>query len=189
MTESDSNSTEAKNRSTSALVIFLLFALPMPFCLFIYHFILWSTEQSAIASLSLRNVAWVGTIGLAVQAVVICGIAAWLWRYTTDDRFKPIYASLLGAALVGFPALILRTLGPNNDQIGSMLQFILALVAALIVIRMQKNIEWIAPRSPLDYWSQVLALLHLQSMAPSVHLVTCSLTCSPGCHLFYWLQR
>src|SRR5258706_1552665 len=142
MTESNSNSTEPKNRSTSALVIFLLFALPMPFCLFIYHFILWSTEQSAIASLSLRNLAWAGTIGLAVQADVINGISALLWRYTADDRFQPIYTSLLGAALIGFPALILRTLGPNNDQIGSMLQVIMALVTSLIVIRMRKNIEW-----------------------------------------------
>src|SRR5260221_4931715 len=132
MTESNSNSTEPKNRSTSALVIFLLFALPMPFCLFIYHFILWSTEQSAIASLSLRNLAWAGTIGLAVQAVVISGISALLWRYTADDRFKPIYTSLLGAALIGFPSLILRMLVPNNYQIGSRFELILALVTALI---------------------------------------------------------
>ena len=43
---------EPQNRSTGALVLFLFFALPMPLCLFIYHFIVWSTEQSAITSLS-----------------------------------------------------------------------------------------------------------------------------------------
>jgi hypothetical protein len=66
MTESIDNTpivehiTQPKNRSAAALVIFLFFALPMPLCLFLYHFILWSTEQSAITSLSLKNLAWSG---------------------------------------------------------------------------------------------------------------------------------
>jgi hypothetical protein len=56
---------EPGNRSSGALILFLLLALPMPFCLLIYHFVLWSTEQSAIASGSLANLAWAGLIGLA----------------------------------------------------------------------------------------------------------------------------
>ena len=71
MTESNTLIAEPQNRSTSALVLFLFFVLPMPLCLFIYHFIVWSTEQSAIASLSMKNLAWAGLIGLAVQAVVM----------------------------------------------------------------------------------------------------------------------
>ena len=59
---------QLKNRTTGALVLFVLMALPMPLCLLIYHFILWTTEQSAIASGSLANLAWAGLIGLAVQA-------------------------------------------------------------------------------------------------------------------------
>ncbi|MBM3179389.1 MAG: peptidase S8 [Chloroflexi bacterium] len=141
MTESIDNSPiiEPKNRSTAALVIFLIFALPMPFCLFIYHFIIWSTEQSAILSLSSKNLAWAGPIGLCVQAVVMTGVTAVLWRFTKDDRFKPVYAGLFGAALMAFPVLLLRTLGPNRDQLGSILQFAFALAATFIVIRFRKD--------------------------------------------------
>ena len=130
---------QPKNRSTTALVLFLFFALPMPFCLFIYHFVLWSTEQSAITSLSLKNLAWSGPIGLAVQGLVLSLAAGLLWRFTTDDRFKPVYAGLFGAALMAFPALLLRLLGPNNDQLGSIMQIIIALIAIFVVTRLRKG--------------------------------------------------
>ena len=39
-----------KKRSNGALAFFLIVLLPLPFCLFIYNFIVWSTAQSAIAS-------------------------------------------------------------------------------------------------------------------------------------------
>ncbi|MBI5825578.1 MAG: S8 family serine peptidase [Chloroflexi bacterium] len=130
---------EPKNRSTAALVIFLLFALPMPLCLFIYHFILWSTEQSAIISLSSKNLAWAGPIGLAAQGIVMSVVTGLLWRFTNDERFKPVYAGLFGAALMTFPTLLLRTLGPNNDQLGSIIQIGIALVAVFIVIRLRRN--------------------------------------------------
>lgn len=141
---------EPKNRSTGALVIFLLFALPMPLCLFIYHFVLWSMEQSAIASLSFRNLAWAGLIGLAVQAVVMTGLAAALWRFTRDERFKPAYAGLFGAAVMAFPALLLRLLGPNNDQPGSIAQFLICAVGAGLVIWLRKN-KFIWDRASLPF--------------------------------------
>jgi len=62
-----------RNRSTGALILFLLFAVPMPICLLIYHFILWSAEQTAIASASEANLAWAGLIGLAVQGILMTG--------------------------------------------------------------------------------------------------------------------
>ncbi len=145
MTESIDNTpivepiTQPKNRSTTALVIFLFFALPVPLCLFLYHFILWSTEQSAITSLSLKNLAWSGPIGLLVQGLVMSVTAGLLWRFTTDDRFKPVYAGLFGAALMAFPALLLRLLGPNNDQLGSIMQIVIALIATAVVIRLRKG--------------------------------------------------
>ena len=130
-----------KNRSGGALALFLLFALPMPFCLFIYHFILWSTEQSAIVSSSLAQLAWTGPIGLVAQAFLMSVVFGLLWYFTADDRFKGWYAGLLGASLFAFPALILRALGANNDQVGAMLQILFALVAALIVMRFRKKEE------------------------------------------------
>ena len=57
-------SPEPKNRSTGALVLFVVVALLMPICLLIYHFVLWFTEQMAIASGSAANLAWAGPIGL-----------------------------------------------------------------------------------------------------------------------------
>ena len=134
---------EPRNRSTGALVLFLLLAVPMPICLLIYHFILWSTEQTAIVSGSQANLAWAGLIGLAAQGVVMTGIVAALWRFTTDERFKPVYAGWLAAALMAFPALLLRLLGPNNDQFGSLLQILICVIAAVIVARVRgPRIDW-----------------------------------------------
>ena len=134
---------EPKNRSTGALVLFLLLAVPMPFCLLIYHFALWSTEQTAIASGSLANLAWAGLIGLAGQAFVVSSTIAALWYSTKDDRFKPVYGGWLVAALAAFPALLLRVIGPNNDQLGSILQTLICVIASIIVTRVRGvKIDW-----------------------------------------------
>ncbi len=134
---------EPRNRSTSALVLFLLLALPMPFCLLIYHYVLWYLEQNAIASASLAGLAWAGLIGLAAQGIVMAGIALALWRFTTDPRFKPVYSGWLVAALMAFPALLLRLLGPNNDQLGSLLQILICMIAAVIVTRVRgTKVDW-----------------------------------------------
>src|SRR5512138_3512836 len=93
---------EPTNRSTGALILFLFMAFPMPFCLLIYHFSLWSMEQTAIADGSQANLAWAGTIGLAVQGVVMGGLIAALWYFSKDDRLKPVYAGWLGAAVMAF---------------------------------------------------------------------------------------
>lgn len=134
---------EPKNRSVGALVLFLVMALLMPVCMFVYHFVLWSMEQTAIASGSLANLAWAGPIGLAAQALVMTGVIAALWYFTKDDRFKPVYAGWLGAASMAFPALALRFLGPNNDQLGAIYQIVICLVAFFIVSRVRKvRIDW-----------------------------------------------
>ena len=119
------------NRSTGALVLFLIFAIPMPICMFIYHIVLWSTEQTAIASGSFADLEWAGPIGLAVQAILMSGIIAALWYFTKDDRFKPVYAGWLGASLMAFPALALRFFGANNDQLGSIYQIVICLAGFL----------------------------------------------------------
>lgn len=134
---------EPRNRSTGALILFLLLALSMPLCMFFYHYVLWYMGQLAIASGSLAGLAWGEPIGLALQGAVLSGGIAALWYFTKDDRFKPVYAGWLGAALMAFPALVLRFLGPNNDQLGSILQIVICLVAYFIVSRVRKtNIDW-----------------------------------------------
>ena len=134
---------EPRNRSTGALVLFLLLAVPIPICLLIYHFILWSTEQTAIASGSQANLAWAGFIGLAAQGIIMAGIILTLSRFTTDERYKPVYGGWLAAALMAFPGLLLRLLGPNNDQLGSILQILFCVIAALTVSRVHgTRIDW-----------------------------------------------
>lgn len=152
MTETENTlpTIEPKNRSTGALVLFLLLAIPMPVCLFLYHFVLWSTEQSAIVSGSIANFAWAGLIGIAAQAVILAGITFTLWRFTKDERFKPVYAGWFGATLVTFPALLLRLIGPNNDQLGSIVQILIGLFAAVIIARIRSvKIDWKASNKAL----------------------------------------
>jgi subtilisin family serine protease len=134
---------EPRNRSAGAMVLFLLIALSMPVCLLVYHLVLWSTEQTAIASGSQAQFEWAGLIGLAAQGIIMTGITVALWRFTTDIRFKAVYAGWLGAALMAFPGLLLRLLGPNNDQLGSTLQILICILAAVIVIRIWgERIDW-----------------------------------------------
>jgi hypothetical protein len=134
---------EPTNRSTGALILFLVFAIPMPICMFVYHFILWSFEQTAITSDSFANLTWAGSIGLTIQAFVMTGIIGELWYFTKDDRFRPVYAGWLGASLMAFPALILRFLGANNDQLGFIYQIFICLVAFVIVSRVRNiKIDW-----------------------------------------------
>ena len=134
---------EPTNRSTGALILFLVFAIPMPICMGIYHFILWSTEQMAIASGSLSGLKWAGLIGLAAQAFVMTGIIAALWYFTRDERFKPLYAGWLGAAVMAFPALVLKFFGPNNDQLGAVYQIVICVVAFFIVSKVcGVKIDW-----------------------------------------------
>ena len=150
------------NRSGGALALFLLVVLPMPFCLLIYHFILWSSEQTAIISLSFSGAAWAGPMGLASQAILMGLVMGLLWYFTKDDRFKPWYFGMFVASLMGFPALLLRVLGANNDQFGSILQFLLAAVAALIVIRIRKTkIVWDAGSMPFGLLIAALGVFPL----------------------------
>jgi subtilisin family serine protease len=134
---------EPGNRSAGAVILFLLLAVPMPVCLLVYHLVLWSTEQTAIASGSEAQLAWAGLVGLAAQGIILTGITFVLWRLTTDIRFKVVYAGWLVGALMAFPGLLLRLLGPNNDQLGSSLQILICVVAAVIVARVWgKRLDW-----------------------------------------------
>ncbi len=134
---------EDKLRSSGALVWFLILALTIPICSFVYNFVLWYLGQNAIASLSLRVLAWSEPIGLAVQGLILSILAGLLWRFTTDTRFKPVYFGWFIASLIAFPALILRALGPNNDQLGSILQFMLCVFVAVIIFFIRrKNLQW-----------------------------------------------
>ena len=134
-------SPEPGQRSEGAAVLFLLMALLVPAGLLIYHLILWSTEQVAIASGSQAQLERAGLIGLAVQGVILTGVIAVLWRFSKDLRFKPVYAGWLVASLLAFAGLLLRLLGPNNDQLGSLLQILICVVSAIAVTRIRGRVS------------------------------------------------
>jgi hypothetical protein len=138
MSEVQMQQNEPRNRSATAMALFFLIALSMPFCLFFYHLILWNAEQTAIASGSLAQLEWAGFAGLAIQGIILSGIILLLWRLTTDVRLKPVYGGWLVAALMAFPGLLLRLLGPNNDQLGSILQTLICVTAALLVRKVRE---------------------------------------------------
>lgn len=127
------------------MILYLAVLLPLPLCLLVYHFVLWSMEQTALASLSLANLNSAGIIGLSVQGVVLVILMAVLWRFSPDERFKPVYAGLAAAALLTFPAILLRLLGPNEDQTGSLAQTLLCLTGAgvtLLARGKQNKVDW-----------------------------------------------
>ena len=131
------------NLSAGAAVLFVLLALLLPAGLLIYHLILWSTEQLAIADASQAHLKWAGLVGLAVQGFLLTGLTVVLWRFTSDTRFKPVYAGWMVAALMAFPGLLLRLLGPNNDQLGAILQILICIIGGIIVSRVWGNrINW-----------------------------------------------
>ncbi|MFN3492090.1 MAG: hypothetical protein ACK40V_07715, partial [Anaerolineales bacterium] len=151
---------QPQNRSQTSLVFFLLLTIPLPFCLFIYHFIVWSMEQSAIISLSAKALEWSGLIGLALQAFVLSLSAGLLWRFTSDERFKTWFRGVFIASLIGFPTLLLRLLGANNDQLGSILQFIIAIVIFFILFRMDKdNVNWETSKLPFGLLISAIGIL------------------------------
>lgn len=153
---------ETKHRSGGALALFLIAALPLPFCSLVYHFIVWSMGQSAIASSSLKQFAWAGVIGLAVQAVLMSLLFGLLWHFTKDDRFKGWYAGLFGASLFGFPALAMRFLGANNDQTGSIMQTLFALTAAFLVFRFRNSkLAWLPQSAPFGLLIAALGIFPL----------------------------
>ena len=145
-------SAQPKNRSTAALVLFVLFALLTPLCTLAYHFGLWYLGQLAIASGSFGSLKWGTPIGLAVQGFILLVIFGVLYYFTKDERFKPVYAGWLVAALIAFPAVVLFFVGPNNDQLGSVLQIVFCLVTAGIVSLIRKRkIEFKSSQLPLAF--------------------------------------
>jgi subtilisin family serine protease len=128
----------AQPRSAVPIILLVIFA-PALFCgLSAYHFVMWSTEQTLSMMRPLLNITQIDAGMLAVQAVLVTFICGLLWYFTHDERLRPVYAGWLGASLVAFPAIGLRFLGPNNDQLGSLAQIAIALIGAGIAWRFNK---------------------------------------------------
>ena len=122
--------------SRTAVFLFVLAAFAIAALIFIGQTIAWFLEQNALASESFAALGKAGIIWFLAQAFILalaCGIAV----AVSKSIFRPVYRTWLIASLITLPALGMRFLGPNNDQVGAFLQILLGLIggAAVLIIR------------------------------------------------------
>ncbi|GER80860.1 MAG: S8 family serine peptidase [Anaerolineales bacterium] len=128
----------AKPRFGITAVLLAAFSLSF-FCgTLIFQSVAWYLVQTFSMMMSLGRAALIDAGALAAQTVIVALVCAALWYATRDERYRPVFASWLAAALVGFPAALLRLFGPNNDQLGALSQTLLCLVGAGLVWRFNK---------------------------------------------------
>jgi subtilisin family serine protease len=92
----------------------------------------WFAGQLALASASLEILAVTDRVGQGIEAVVVL-IVAGAATALSKGSLRPVYRSWLSAAAFMVPAAALRFLGPNQGQLGALLQILLAGGAAVIV--------------------------------------------------------
>lgn len=136
-----------KPRAAAPIILLLLFA-PACFCgVMTFQYAFWSLTQTLTMTMRLSRVALLDAGALAAQSLIAALVCLPLWYFTRDERFRPVFAAWLTAALVGFPASLLRLLGPHNDQIGFLLQIGLCLIGAGIAWR-RNNMPWDGRAAP-----------------------------------------
>ncbi len=113
--------------SSTAIVFFVLAIITLVGTIFLGQGIAWFLEQVAILSTSAASVAVSGKIWFVVQAVVIVFLVS-IFFFFSHNALRDVYKSWLLAVLVTLPALGLRFLGPNQDQIGALAQTLLGLI-------------------------------------------------------------
>ncbi len=125
---------ETNGRPTGgAILLYVAAAVGVSLLIVIGQVVAWNLEQAAIADESFAVLANSGRIWFLIQAAIIavlCGIAL----LVSKSIFRPVYRSWLIAALVTLPGWFLRLLGPNNDQIGALIQIVICAVAAAAIL-------------------------------------------------------
>ncbi len=132
--------TPGENRALSggAVALFVIASIGISALIVAGHVVAWNLEQTAIADESFRSLANAGKIWFLIQALSLA-ILAGIGVAVARSVFRPVYRSWLIAALVTLPALALRFLGPNNDQVGALLQILICLLGAAIVLLLRWN--------------------------------------------------
>jgi hypothetical protein len=121
----------------SAVVLFVIAGLGISLLIFLGQSIAWFLEQNAIASESFAILNKSGFVWFLMQTFILallCGIAVGV----SKSIFRPVYRTWLVASLIVLPALVLRFLGPNNDQVGALLQILIGLVGGVGVLIFRK---------------------------------------------------
>ncbi len=124
----------ATHSKPSALTIFLFVLAAFALTLLIYagQFVAWFMEQSAILSGSLSFLGAAGKVWFVTQAISLALLCGFGWLISTS-AFRPVYRSWLIADLMTLPGLALRFLGPNQDQVGALLQILIGGLGGLLL--------------------------------------------------------
>ena len=69
---------------------------------------------------------------------LVCGIAV----AVSKSIFRPVYRTWLIASLITLPALVLRFLGPNNDQLGAFLQILIGVIGGSARINIYASVNF-----------------------------------------------
>ena len=124
--------------ATAALIGFVVVALILPLGICSGQWLTWFLEQLAIASSSLGVLAPASKIGYVIQLVILLITTGAFFAFSSN-ALRPIYQGWFLATLLTLPMLVLRFLGPNQDQIGALLQLGLGLSAALIAFFIRRR--------------------------------------------------
>jgi subtilase family protein len=148
--------------AASSVVLFVCAASALALLILIGQFVTWTLEQTAIASDSFSFLGSAGVAWFLLQAFLVAALSGTAFL-VSKSALRPVYRSWLVAALVTLPALILRFLGPNNDQLGALLQILIGLGgggAALFLRKRALRFErrtWLALAIvPLGVWPFLL---------------------------------
>jgi hypothetical protein len=124
--------------SCTAIGLFLLAVAALSSIVISGQYLAWTAEQFAIMSASMGVASWTGVIWFVIQFVLVAALSAGYFFFS-HSPLRNIYRGWFVAALLGLPALALRFLGPNFDQIGALGQFFLALLPALVFLILRRK--------------------------------------------------
>src|SRR5258706_9831465 len=140
----DTTSSELAHQAPSnrltvlAIIGFICAVLVLAAVIFLGQGIAWFLEQLAVTSFSLDALSISGKIWFLIQAALVALVAGLFFAFS-HNSLRPVYRGWLIASLVTLPALALRFIGPNNDQLGALIQIAIGLVGGGVILFLRRR--------------------------------------------------
>ena len=119
--------------SVLPVVSFLILVVILSVAIFLGQATAWFMEQLALTSHSMDALSIAGKAWFLIQVALVALVSGLAFAFSRDN-FRPVYRGWLLASLVTLPALALRFIGPNQDQLGVLFQIALGLVAGTAIL-------------------------------------------------------